>query len=84
MGPHPDAVLAELTRLLTRICKHDQPGLSAETMLDEIPGIDSLRLLQVVAHLEERFDVEIDVSALDDLHRGYDIVNAISSARPAA
>jgi acyl carrier protein len=84
MGPHPDAVLAELTRLLTRICEHDQAGLSADTTLDEIPGIDSLRLLQAVAHLEERFDVEIDVGALDDLHRVHDIVNAISTARPAA
>ena len=81
MAPRPEAVLAQLTKLLTRICEHDQVGLSAETMLDEIPGIDSLRLLQAVAHLEEHFDVEIDVKALEDLRRVHDILHAISTAR---
>ena len=83
MDPRPEAVLAKLTSLLTRLCEHDQTGLSAETMLDEIPGIDSLRRRQAVAHLEEHFEVEIDIKALEDLRQVHDIVHAISTARPA-
>lgn len=82
MGLRPEAVLAALTSLLTRLCEHDQTWLAAETKLDAIPGIDSLRLLQAVAHLEEEFSVEIDVRALEDLSQVQDILDAIVNARP--
>jgi len=82
MTPESDLILSELSRSLVKICEHDPVGLKADTMLEDIPGIDSLRLLQAVAHLEECFGVEIDVVALDDLHRVQDILNAISRARP--
>jgi acyl carrier protein len=82
-APQPDAILVELTRLLSRICEHEQTHLSGSTLLEDVPGIDSLRLLQAVASLEEHFGVEIDVVALEDLTRVQDILDAISNARPA-
>jgi acyl carrier protein len=83
MASNPDAILIELGTLLRRICAHEMPDLTPDTPLDEIPGIDSLRLLQAIAHLEEHFNVEIDVAALDDLVRVQDIVTAVTEARQA-
>jgi acyl carrier protein len=79
--PH-HAILGEFTNLLRRICEHDEMELAADTLLDDIPGIDSLRLLQAVAHLEDHFHVEIDTAALADLRRVRDVLNAVSRARP--
>jgi acyl carrier protein len=78
-----DIILTELARSLRRICEHTQPELRADSMLEDLPGINSLRLLQAVAHLEQHFHVEIDVVALDELARVQDILNAVSRARPA-
>jgi acyl carrier protein len=80
--PDPKDVLGELTTLLRRLCEHDDMELTADTWIDDIPGIDSLRLLQAVAHLEEHFHVEVDVAALTGLNRVQDILDAISRARP--
>lgn len=82
MGPRPESVLVELTRLLRRICDDDRIELTIDMKLEDIPGIDSLRLLQVVAHLEEHFRVEIDVVALDDLCFVSDVLTALAAARP--
>jgi acyl carrier protein len=79
----PEAIFIELAKLLRRICEDEMLTLTANTPLDEIPGIDSLRLLQAIAHLEEHFNVEIDVAALDDLSYVRDILNAVAAARPA-
>ena len=68
-NPDPVIILIELTLLLRRICENETLELSPDTSLADIPGLDSLRVLQSVAHLEEHFQVEIDVAALDDLHR---------------
>jgi acyl carrier protein len=80
--PAHQAILGEFTNLLRRICEHDEMELAADTLLDDIPGIDSLRLLQAVAHLEDHFHVEIDTAALADLRRVRDVLNAVSRARP--
>jgi acyl carrier protein len=50
--------------------------------LADVPNIDSLRLLQTIALLEEQFSIEIDVVALERLHRVRDIVELISDALP--
>jgi acyl carrier protein len=76
-----EIILAALARSLQRICEHSHPELRPDTMLDELPGINSLRLLQVVANLEQHFHVEIDVVALDGLACVQDILNALSRAR---
>ena len=79
-----ELILAELARSLRRICEHSLPGLRADTVLEGLPGIDSLRLLQAVANLEQHFHVEIDVVALDDLSSVQDILNAVSRGRPVS
>ena len=48
----------------------------------DVPNMDSLRLLQAIALLEEQFSVEIEVVALERLHRVRDIFHIISDALP--
>jgi len=81
-SPTAPAVLAELQNLLRRLCEQDRLDLAPETRLDTIPGLDSLRLLQSVAHLEDHFNVEIDAGALEELSVVADIVAAVTGARP--
>lgn len=78
MNLSPDAVLAELTRLLVQLCVQPRLDLTRDTLLADIPGLDSLRLIQAVALLEEHFDVEVSTLSLEDLHHVGDIVDAIA------
>ena len=77
-----EAVLAALISLLRILCQNETLVPAMDTPLETIPEIDSLILLQVVAHLEEQFLVEIDVVAIDSMEHVGDIVNAICAARP--
>ncbi len=81
MTPKPEAVMQALPALLQRVCKQEQIGFSPETVLADLAGIDSLRMLQIVALLEEQFYVEIDTIALDNLTTIRDVINAITGAR---
>ena len=81
MGFNQEAVPVELAKLLRHLCNDEQLELEVDMPLEAIPGIDSLHLLQAVAHFEEHFRVEIDVVAIDAVYRVHDIVNAITAAR---
>jgi acyl carrier protein len=79
----PEAGLLVLARLLS-VPGHERLELSPDMRLADIPGMDSLRTIQAVAMLEEHFNVEVDVVALNDLRRVRDILDAIARARPLA
>lgn len=68
--------------MLCRVCEREAVALPQDMPLAEVPNIDSLRVLQAVALLEEQFSIEIDVVALEQLHRVRDIVALISDALP--
>jgi acyl carrier protein len=72
-----DAVAAALRRL----CQDPLPDLAADSFLDELPRMDSLRVLHVIAMLEDEYGVEIDVAALDGLRQVGDILRALRTAR---
>ena len=78
----PDPAFATLAGLLRRLCEDPLPGLAPETLLVDIPGLDSIRLLEAVALLEEELRVEIETAALDELHCVADILAAVACARP--
>ena len=73
-----DAVAAAVRK----VCQHPLPDLAADTYLDELPNMDSLRVLHVVAMIEEQFAIEIDIAALDNLHQVQDVLNAVRAAHP--
>ncbi len=80
--PNSEAVFAALAPILRRLCQNRLTGLAPETILEELPGLDSLRLIEAMALLEDRFEVEIDTDALGGLRNVADIVKAIATGKP--
>ncbi|HQT75901.1 MAG TPA: acyl carrier protein [Rhodopila sp.] len=78
-----DAEFAAVAQILRTVCRSELPRLTAETRLDELPRMDSLLMMQVVAMVEEYFAVEIDLDALEHLATVHDIAQAAHSARQA-
>jgi acyl carrier protein len=78
--PEFQAVAATLRRL----CQDPLPELTPDTHLDELPGMDSLRVLHVIALIEEQFGIEIDVAALDRMYQIQDILHAVRVAQGVA
>jgi acyl carrier protein len=67
--------------MLCRVC--ERPAVARQDLpLAEVPNIDSLRVLQAVALLEEQFSIEIEVVALERLQRVRDVVELIADALP--
>jgi acyl carrier protein len=57
---HEFAIEAELRRLFTRELDADLSALAADESLREALGVDSLRVLELVAVAEWHFDVSLD------------------------
>ncbi len=78
----PEAIAKAVSDMLCRVCGQAAVALPQDLLLAEVPNIDSLRLLQAIALLEEQFSIEIEVVALERLQRVRDIVAIISDALP--
>ena len=74
------ALLAALAELLPAITGMPAGALRAETLLEDIPGLDSLRLMELLATAESRFGLELDPADLEDLLRLGDLVTALEQA----
>lgn len=60
--------------------KTDLSHLTPDSRLSSsIPGLDSLKLLDMVIHLEDHFDIEFDDSKLENLVLVRDLVDYIDS-----
>ena len=77
-------VLAETADLLREICRAPGLPLDPTSRLEEIEPLDSLRLMETVAMLEDRFHVEIETGVLDSLVTVDDIVDLVLRAAPGA
>ena len=73
-------VMPVLTAILRGLCEQDRLDLAPDMLLADIPGIDSLRILQAIALMEEHFAVEVDVIALESLFRVSDMIDIITNA----
>lgn len=78
-----DAEFSTVATALRKLCEDPLPDLSPDTYLDELPGMDSLRMLHAIAAIEEQHGIEIDVAALDQMYRVQDIMNAVRAAQNA-
>jgi acyl carrier protein len=76
-----DGVFGTVAATFRHVCQHPLPELSPDTYLDELPGMDSLRVLHLIAALEEQFGVDIDVAALDRLYQVRDVLDAVLAAK---
>ena len=78
-----DPLLAALAGMMPGITGMATGELRAETLLEEVPGLDSLRLMELLATAENRFGLELDPADLEDLLRLGDIVTALKRATRA-
>jgi len=67
--------------LLRRLCEQPLPDLAPATPLVEIDGLDSVRLLETVALLEEAMGVEFPTEGLDRLEHVADLLRLMAAAR---
>lgn len=79
-GAERAALLAALAGMMPGITGMPTGELRAETLLEDIPGLDSLRLMELLATAESRFGVELDPADLEDLLRLGDIATALERA----
>ncbi len=70
-------VFETVAALLATVCERHFEGVTPATVLADLPGMDSLRLLETVALAEEHFGVEIDTSRLETIETVDDIVTAL-------
>jgi acyl carrier protein len=80
--PASDAAFPALAETLRAVCRDRLIGLAPDTALDDVPGLDSLALIQAVALMEDRFQVDVETTALGDMRRIADILRLIAAARP--
>jgi acyl carrier protein len=81
-SPGPEAIARAVSDMRCRVCERTTVALPQDLPLADVPNIDSLRLLQAIALLEEQFSIEIEVVALERLHQIRDVVEIISDALP--
>lgn len=82
--PDATAVFAALVALIGKLDANPGAPLALTTALADIDGLDSIRLIETIALLEEHFAVEVATHDLDQLHCLADIVRAITHATSAA
>ena len=80
MNPPADIILAAFGKLLGTLSQQPPSILRPDMLLGDVPGLDSLRLVQAIALLEEHFDVEVNVVTLENLEHVHDVIEAISQA----
>jgi hypothetical protein len=74
-------VLAACLVTLRRVTRQSTALLGSATPLDDIEGLDSLKVIETVALLEDHFAVAVDSLSLDGLTTVGDIVRIIARAR---
>ena len=73
-------VAATTLAVLREVCQQPTLKVSLDMHLDEIADLDSLRTMEAVALLEDRFGVEVDTGALNELATVEDIVSLVIRA----
>jgi acyl carrier protein len=75
-----DDVYQSLIRYLGEFFESDLSHVQREArIVNAIPGLDSLRLQEVLIYLEDRFHVQFDEAVLDHIETVQSFVNHIES-----
>jgi acyl carrier protein len=79
------SLLAQLTATVRKVGRIPREiPITAETCLVEDLRIDSLDLFAVLIAVQDRFDLEIDVEDMPELHRVGDLANYVAARRNVA
>jgi acyl carrier protein len=71
------AVLEKTVRHVGEFMERVASGLTLDSRIDVLPGMDSLKTFELMLYLEDCFDVKFDESAFIDLHNMRDVVVTI-------
>jgi acyl carrier protein len=71
-----DTVQAEITQILQAF-NPNRVELTPETSLTGDLGLDSLAAMNLVMELEDRFDIDIPINLLPDVHSLQDLVDTV-------
>jgi acyl carrier protein len=79
------SLLVQLTATVRKVGRIPREiPITAETCLVEDLRIDSLDLFAVLIAVQDRFDLEIDVEDMPELHRVGDLANYVAARRNVA
>lgn len=73
--------------LASIICTElENPGLALEaaTVIRELPGIESMKVLRIIAKIERKFGVELDDEVVFNIGTFGDLMGALDKARAEA
>ncbi len=65
--------------IVSKITRMDQSGIADDVLIRDELGIDSLMAIEIVAHIEKRYNVTIDESLLNTIETVGDFVGLIES-----
>jgi acyl carrier protein len=55
--------------------------LAPETVIRELPGIESMKVLHIITRIERKFEVELDDEVVFDMGTFGDLLGALDAAR---
>ena len=84
MSEAADVVLKSVREGLAAELRLPVDEIGPESKLDNLPNADSVRLLRVVAKLENQYDVEFEDDDVRDASTVSDLVGLVVAARSAA
>lgn len=73
--PTRDQIATVVRELLSQELKIVPADIPDDTVLKELPGADSVRLVRVVSRLERHWDMEFDDEQVFDLHSFDELVS---------
>lgn len=71
-------IAAVLREELARLLECPTSAVDLDARLTELPGIDSMRLVQAVVNCEKRWHISLDEDELVEVRTGVDLVALIS------
>jgi acyl carrier protein len=81
MAPEEQSILHSIIR-----AELGDPSLSLqpETVIRELPGIESMKVLRIITKIERQFQIEMDDEVVFNMGTYGDLVNALDRARAEA
>lgn len=80
MNPVVERRTTEIKQLVCRVLEVDEEKVSDNDLFTDDLGADSMKLIELLAHLEIEFDVEIDESELERLVNLRGVYEVLSAA----
>jgi acyl carrier protein len=80
---HAD-IYQKLTRVFHDVFKREDIVLTPELAANDVPGWDSFRQVEIILAVEQRFDITLSSSDVDELETTGDLVRAIAAKTSAA